>query len=275
MKLKLQRGGFTLIEMLIATALTGMLGGIIYLILQTGVVLFAKNTAINSAHQQARIAVMQIETDIHSAVSLTQLVDENRNAVSGTGPAAGISFQQFAAGPFKLTEAATAGATQLKMDFGTYVPKANQRLILPDSVEVDITADCPGTGSRLVNISPALTTGIKTQYDLNSDGDTTDSGDQVTVLGVITDRTYYVVQSGELRYYGRRSSGSYNVMATNITSATPFSTPTTASGTPYSRFVSAINLSTADPTANARGFRSANMFLNAEVPLRAKLCDYK
>ena len=46
--------GYTLIEILLSTAILGVIGGAIYLIFHTGLVLFARNTAMNLAHQQAR-----------------------------------------------------------------------------------------------------------------------------------------------------------------------------------------------------------------------------
>src|SRR6476620_1836470 len=93
---------FTLIEALIATAIMAIVGGILFTTLWQGTILFAKNTAINVAHQQARIAVIQIEKDLHSCVSVPQLIDSNRQPIGGNGPAAGIAFQHFASGPFKV-----------------------------------------------------------------------------------------------------------------------------------------------------------------------------
>jgi hypothetical protein len=267
----MKRAAFTLVEMLIAAAMTAILGGIVYAILNTGLVLFAKNTAINMAHQQARVAVIQMESDLHASVSLPQLVDTNRAPISGVGPAAGISFQLFAAGPFKITAPAAAGSTQIQLALGTYQPKAGQRLVIPThQIEIDLAADCPGSGNRSVS----LISGTGNAVALNIE-DGHGAMMSVDVIGFITDRITYVVQSGELRYYGRRTSAAYSVMATDITSTTPFSTPTTPAGAPFYRFVSAINLSTADPTATARGFKAANMFLNAQVPCRTRLCAYQ
>ena len=88
--------GFALIEIMVSTTIMMISGGIVFIILNTGMILFAKNTAINLAHQQARIAVIQMEQDLHSSVSIPQLVDANKAAVAGNGPAAGISCQLYA-----------------------------------------------------------------------------------------------------------------------------------------------------------------------------------
>ena len=81
------RYGFTLAEIMLAGAVLSIVGMIMYEILWQGTILFTKNTAINVAHQQARTAVMRIESDLHSSVSVPQLVDASRNAVAGFGPA--------------------------------------------------------------------------------------------------------------------------------------------------------------------------------------------
>ena len=47
-----------LVELMVSTMIVLITGGIIYTMLNTGMVLFAKNTAINMAHQQARVAVL-------------------------------------------------------------------------------------------------------------------------------------------------------------------------------------------------------------------------
>lgn len=105
--------GLTLIEMMITMTVVAITGSIVFYILNTGMILFAKNTAINMAHQQARIAVLQMEQDMHAAVSIPQLVDASKNPVAGNGPAAGISFQSYAKGPLQVAARAAAGQSQI------------------------------------------------------------------------------------------------------------------------------------------------------------------
>ena len=56
--------GYTLTEVLFTTALIGVVGLIIYALLLTGTILGAKNTAINTAHQQARMAMLEMVQDL-------------------------------------------------------------------------------------------------------------------------------------------------------------------------------------------------------------------
>ena len=84
--------GFTLVELLFTMAVITVVGLVLYSLLNLITVLGAKNAALNTAHQQARTAMVRMQQDLHSAVSTPYLVDGNGNQVTGTGPAAGISF---------------------------------------------------------------------------------------------------------------------------------------------------------------------------------------
>ena len=265
-----QSGAFTLVELLVASSVMALMGGVIFYVLNTGMVLFAKNTSVNLAHQQARVAVLTMETSLHNAVSIPRLVDGNRTPLTGNGPAAGLSFLVYAAGPFQLAAPAAAGQNQVTVAFPGYLPKVGQRLCFPlHQVEYDITAVGNGNPNRTVTLSDPLPRPIETTLQ-NAQG----VSQSVIVTSFIADRYSYVVTNGELRFYKPGDSAGKQ-LATDITSATPFSIPQTPLGAPYNRFVAAINLSTADHTSSNRGFKAANMFLNALVPYRAKLCYYQ
>ena len=268
---RLSRRGFALIEILVSTAVTLLVSTIIFYVLNTGMVLFAKNTAVNMAHQQARVAVLTMEADLHAAASIPQLVDVNKVAVAGSGPAAGISFQVFAAGPFQVAAQAASGQSQISVTTGSYIPKVGQRLCLPlHQIELDITA--VGSGStRTLTLASPLPRPVETSLEFNGSGVLT----PVVVTAFISDKYTYVVQEGELRYFKPGGPTTGRALVNDITAATPFSIPATPLGAPYNRFVAAINLSTSDRSTSRRGFKSANMFLNAMVPYRSKLCYYQ
>lgn len=258
-----------MVELMISTAIVLVTGAIIFAVLNTGMVLFAKNTAINMAHQQARVAVLQMEMDLHSAVSIPQLVDVNKNPVTGNVPAAGISFQLYAKGPLQVASTANAGQNQVLVRVNGYLPKIGQRLCIPThQIEMDITAVGAGTTDRLLTLAGALPVDVKTVlYDAAINQNV-----PVNVVCFITDRMHYIVNNSELRYFGPNQPTTGRVLANDITTATPFSIPQTPLGAQYNRFVAAINLSTAGHTTSNRGFKAANMFLNAMVPYRARLC---
>ena len=63
------QSGLTMAELSITMAVVGALGLVIYSLLNIGTVLGAKNTATNTAHQQARVAV-QARDDQHATLRL-------------------------------------------------------------------------------------------------------------------------------------------------------------------------------------------------------------
>src|ERR1700738_1497345 len=90
---KLRSSGFTLIEIAVATAVFALTSGIIYNVLTTSMTLWAKNSAVNLAHQQTRTAIDRLTRDIHAAVSAPVLLDQNSVALpNSVGPAPGIAF---------------------------------------------------------------------------------------------------------------------------------------------------------------------------------------
>lgn len=256
---------FTLAELAVATAIMGVLGVVMIQIMWQSAVLFAKNSAVNVAHQEARTAVMRMEGELHSCVSVPQLVDASRNPVVGFGPSVGIAFQSFAGGPYRVA-AGDYAANQNTIDIiaAGVKPTVNQRLNIPThTVEAYITAiTTVGANYHLV-----------LDQNLQNEVNTTLMGQAVNISGFVTEQVAYLVQSGQLRRYPKRGSSTYNVMTTDVTSPTPFSTPQTPAGAAYNRFVAAINLSSADPTSTARGFRAANMYLNSMVPYRYRMTE--
>lgn len=258
-----------LIELMVSTTIVLTTGGIIFVMLNTGMVLFAKNTAINMAHQQARIAVLQMEQDLHSAISIPQLIDANKAIVTGNVAAAGISFQLYAKGPLQVASTANMGQNQINVRVNGYTPTVGQRLCIPThQIELDITGVGAGSTDRILTLASNLPVDVKTTlYD-----PAINQNVAVNVVCFITDRMFYVVKGGELRYYGPKQPPEGKMLANDITTPTPFSIPLTPAGAQYNRFVAAINLSTADDRSSNRGFKAANMFLNAMVPYRARLC---
>src|SRR4051812_49174696 len=116
----LSRSGLSLIEISVTMGITGVVGMVIYSLLNIGTVLGAKNTATNTAHQRARIAMIDMIQDLHSAISLPAL-----QGVVGT-QASGISFQKWGervsggvltpnGGPHKIVQDADTGQNEIRI----------------------------------------------------------------------------------------------------------------------------------------------------------------
>jgi type II secretory pathway pseudopilin PulG len=142
---KLKRAAFTLIELMVSTGVVTIAGTGIFLALQSGLNLYAKNTSVNVAHQQLLKAVQRISRDAHAAVDVPELLDASLTVVAN-GPAAGVSFQIPWQKPFKMTTGATGGTAKITIDTNSAGatpsprPSAGQRAYLPgnDNTEDDI-----------------------------------------------------------------------------------------------------------------------------------------
>jgi hypothetical protein len=263
-----------------------------------GTILGAKNTAVNTAHEQARVAMLQMVQDLHSAISLPYLIDTDASGnvimdATGApalttgpqdGPAAGIAFQQWSMGPIEIKEdtAPLPGSqnfVKVKLASNSApVPTVGQRLIIPThQIEGDITQvsgkwdDLKLTLANMPAPSPAPSAAPSpagTLLPVRIQGTTSGMGD---VVGFVADRCWYVVANNVLVWHKQGT----RIMVNDITSQKPFSTPTTAAGALYYRFVAAIDLSTADMTYTNRDFKSANILLNGQVPMRARLTTYQ
>lgn len=266
MKLHSRNRGYTVIEMAFSSAIFSTLGVTLCSLLNITTILGAKNTATNTAHQQARTAMVQMLDDLHSAISLPYLVDANGNQVSGAGPAAGIAFQEWSSGPHKINSDVTTSQNQITLRLtpgAGPTPVVGQRLMVPThQVEDDITAVSGSSDNLTITLAhnlPVAITGTSTY----------------TLVAFIADRCSYTVKNGSLQWKGPTTKKAFATLGSDITSTTPFSTPLTSGGALYYRFVSAVNLSTADSDYSNRGFKAANIFLNGQVPMKARLATYQ
>ena len=281
--------GMSLIEISVALALIGVFGLAVYSLLNIGMILGAKNTAVNSAHQQARTAMLQMVQDLHSAISLPSLTDENAVPLVNPAPntkAAGISFQLWSAGPYKIAPppslkfAAGSSTVDILIPSGKKVPvvpvvivgaptptPAPPRLIIAShQIEEDITA-VTNLGSGTYRITLA--------HPLRVDIENTGSPNFYNIPCFIADSCSYTVKNGGLHWNGPTTKKAFDLLGSDVISPTPFTTPGTPAGALYYRFVAAIDLSTSDSHYSKRGFKSANILLNGQVPMRARLTTYQ
>jgi hypothetical protein len=248
----------------------------------TGTVLGAKNTAVNTAHQQTRVAMLEMVQDLHSSVSLPALADASGTPYASPAPtnAEGVSFQQWSSGPHQIKNDAAVGQNQITLKLNTNpgnpTPIVGQRLIVPThQIEADITAVSGGAGNFTVtldNISgPALIPEVAYPVSTLPVGINGTSSKGGEVVCFVTDRCSYAVTNSTLRWNWK---GNTRVVGNDITNTTPFSAPTSG-GAPYYRSVAAINLSTSDHNYSNRRYQSANILLNGQVPSKARLTTFQ
>jgi prepilin-type N-terminal cleavage/methylation domain-containing protein len=283
MKLSSRLAGFTLVELMVTVALIAVVGLVLCSILYTTTVLGAKNTAVNVAHQQARAAMVDMLQNLHTAVSAPALSDSTGTPYASPAPTAaeGISFQQWSSGPHKLKNDVAVGATQIQIVFTSGsgpTPISGQRVIIPAyQVEADISSvdnsDPTNPKLNLSNISgPAVVPSVTyptSTMPVAINGTGSSAGD---IVCFITDRCSYAVSGSNLNWKWKANT---KAIANYVTNPTPFSVPTTPAGALYYRFVSAIDLSTSDTQYSNRGYKSANILLNGQVPSKTRLTTYQ
>jgi len=152
---QLSQHGFTAAEMVVSTMVMAILGIVFLNVLNSGMILYAKNTAVNSAHEEGREGVNRLTRDLHAAVSVPQLRNSTHDAnytvassftvvssapVNGAAPtAAGVSFQDVVAGSPDYIWQDPNNANLIMIKDPGDPPTAGMRLIIPFwGVEDDI-----------------------------------------------------------------------------------------------------------------------------------------
>lgn len=205
---KISQGGFTAVEMVVSAMVMAILGIVFLQVLNSGMILYAKNTAVNSAHEEAREGVNRLTRDIHAAVSVPQLRNSTTDAnhtvagsfatvsstpVGGVAPtAAGISFQNVVSGSPDFVWKDPNTPTMIMINDNPNQPTAGMRLIVPFwGIEDDITKVASAGASGHSNVF--LTGGGES--NIVSKAPTYLNGDAYAV-SYYTERVLYVVEGG-------------------------------------------------------------------------------
>jgi hypothetical protein len=208
--------GFTSAEMVVSTMVMAILGIVFLNVLNSGMILYAKNTAINSAHEEAREGISRLTRDIHAAVSVPQLRNNTHDVnytvassysvvsstpVSGVPPtAAGISFQNVVAGSPDFVWKDPGNTSMIMIN--DYVqgtcnnqPLSGMRLIVPFwAIEGDIQKVSGASGQTQTKKSNVfLASGQETQVQAKAPQYL---GGDAYAITYYTERVLYVVEGG-------------------------------------------------------------------------------
>jgi hypothetical protein len=283
-----KRGAYTLADTMVTCAILGVVGVCVFAILNSGTILYAKNTAANLAHDQSRIAVNRVLHDIHEAVSIPQLghivqgnLAANPGAPAGSWTPSGtnvtfyaepspspspgssaVAFQMMGGpsdpngGPFNVVND-PANPELIQIGSGNTAPQIGMRLIFPYYNMEDNIVKVTSNGSNHYNIwtQSALETRFKTKKNTYN-------------ICYYTSRWVYAIENGELHLYSSApapNGGTWPiVVARSIISATPFTQPTT-------QYIG-VNLTTQATNYSNRNYKAVNTLLAGSVPYRAQLC---
>jgi hypothetical protein len=214
---------FTFAEMAVAVGVLGLLGLVFFQVLQTGLTLSAKNTAVNAAHEQARLGIVRLTRDLHASVSVPQLRDTTYAVVSSTpSPSAspgatpptapGVSFQNIAYGP-NFIWSDPGSSTLIMIHDGASPPIPGMRLIVPFwAIEDDITKV---TGASVVSHSNVWTAHAQESVLRNK---TPAFSGATYAITYYTNRAMYLVQNGS---YVADSAGDFNLVSGQYVQVAP------------------------------------------------------
>jgi type II secretory pathway pseudopilin PulG len=216
---------FSVPEMMVAIGVLGLLGVIFFQVLQSGLVLSAKNTAVNAAHAEARQGILRMTRDIHASISVPQLRDETfaivsatpaPNASPGATPptAAGVSFQNIAYGPNYLwKDPSPSGNSPIMIKDGPYAPEAGMRLIVPFwGVEDTIIRQAGASQGAHSNIW------LANQQEQILGNKSPTFGGSTYAITYYTNRIMYVVRNGQ---YVADPKGDFNLVGLEYVQVTP------------------------------------------------------
>lgn len=197
-----RESAFTFAEMGIALGVLSLLGLVFFQVLQSGLILSAKNTAVNAAHEEARQGIMRLTRDIHASVSVPQLRNTSLAVVSSTPSpsaspgatpptAAGVSFQNVAIGPNYIFKDPAGGSDLIMIKDGAAQPTQGMRIIIPawgleDDI-VKVTGSNSTAGHSNVFTAKGFETGVK-----NSPA----YAGTLYAITYYTNRTMYLVENG-------------------------------------------------------------------------------
>jgi hypothetical protein len=287
--------GFTIAEMSVATAVTLLVGLAVFAVANAGMILYSKNTAINLAHDQARIAVNRLVKDIHGAASIPQLghIDSRQFgtwsaptgswavngsnvtfvADTGTGPSTGVGFQIMggpgcpSGGPFVITND-PGNPLLIMIDSGNgNTPQPGMRLIFPYFNEEDDITKVTSNGANHFNVWTA--NALENKYSSKAGSYN---------ICYYTSRVAYVVENGELHLYSSApppAGVSWPVtLARNIVNPSNRTLPATPFTQTTTQYLG-VNLATEDNHYTNRNLHAINTLLAGSVPYYSQMCVFQ
>ena len=277
---------FTIVELIVATAVFAGVTVALMTFSQTSLGLFARNLSVNHSHDSVRIADQQILRDLHNAASNFRLMSFDGTTYADISPAATtdvdkltqkfvsgrgnvVRFRQLAGGPYKLTANATPASVNLTFDFsvGTtlpYVPQVGDKVVLPlISREYGITAvpTVPTSGSRTGVVTISDTGGLGFTVDATTAGNVT--------TGYFYREVAYSVWGGSLRFH-KNFTGTNKTTVTQVrdrvTSTQPFGLLYPTATGQVENGALRVSLEAYDPNYTGRKFANGTATIQAVIP---------
>jgi type II secretory pathway pseudopilin PulG len=140
----MKRKAFTIVELLVGTAVASVLALAIFALMNAGMILSAKNLSLNLTSNSMRSTLDRVEQVVQMADTMPELID-NTGTVVTTGPAAGIKFDRTVGSPYVVSLS------------GGNIPSAATSLTLTRSTHAVASPPAPSPGD-IVRIATTPTT---------------------------------------------------------------------------------------------------------------------
>ena len=207
---------FTLTEMMIATTLSGVLAGIIYLVAGESLASFARNVSINRAYTDARLTLDRIAQTVATAGHTPILVDTNGLAltnVTTTTQAAGIRFYRARSQSSYLITSGSTGPSSvnntmtLQVAAGQAVPLVKDVIVIP-ALGGTQGVSYQGVISKVTNGGTTCTlTFVDTLYaDCTPAPTATINLNSPALYALCFTQVAYITVGNQLRYYPQAKS---------------------------------------------------------------------
>lgn len=284
---------FTLIELLTAAGVFGVVTVALLSFTSTSLRFFIRNIATNHSHDVARIAAQRIIADMHDSASRFVLINFNGTTYSDVTPvtssdldplsgkyisarANGVRYYTLGGGPYKLSANTDRTDTSLTFNFGVngglpYVPQTGDRLVLPlldREFKISGVTTTPTAGSPTGRITLDDGDGIANLKDQIGFTIKTDTGN--ATVAYFYRMVAYTAYNGELRYhanYTGSAKSNFQLVRNKVTSPKPFALLFTASGATDALYLR-VSLETAETDYSARRLLGSTSTLQSVVPPR-------
>ena len=265
---------FSLPELLIATIIMAAVGGAAYFVLNTGLVLYSKNVALNQTHRDGRQAFEKLCGQLHDACGTPDLVDANGATVSGIGPAAGVRLtMRNQSGWYILPSSVLASSSDVPIQVlsGQQAPKRTDLIVVPNLGFQGEVLKVTGLGASTV-VTLTTTAGACLPRTISTGNAITAVASPNEVRALVLNRSTHIAVGFNLRSYPAAMSVSVDGINTfNATTSYRVTTnllPRSVANTPFSfadttRQFLGVDLrveSTAYRRTNSAEYISASLF---------------
>ncbi len=256
--------GFSLVETLMGAAAAMIIGVGVFSILNTGMMLSARNLAMNSTNNSLRDALDRAENLLQQADSMPTLI--TTSGASTSGSAAGIRFDRFVGAPYVITITAAglpSGTTSLNLERSTDALASPPVPVIGDIICIDgeaatlrprVSAVNEGTPNALLRQTIATS--------LAASLGSTVSGSSTTLTAKLVRQVALIVMPNgskrELRYYP-----SYD-LTTSLNDATK-----------YTVLTDQVGLQSDDATPFSLITNQTKSFVNMSFRVRANRFDQR